>query len=55
MKMATTVLHFRGLILSEVMANLYRSTYLKTKFLGLSPNCIGTSLQRYEFTNFGTS
>ena len=34
MKKATTVLHFCGLIISEVM--------------GLSPNCIGTSLQWYE-------
>jgi hypothetical protein len=30
--MATTVLHFRGLILSEVMANLYRSTYIYKTF-----------------------
>jgi hypothetical protein len=48
MKKATTVLHFRCLLLSEVMVNLYRWTYLQTKFLGLSPNCIGTSSNWYE-------
>ena len=48
MKKATTILHFRGLILSDVMINLYRWTYLQTKFLDLSPNCIGTSSNWYE-------